>query len=205
MNDEKYVFIQDSKEKAITARSARKRRTHNGKGGSVKFPSDYLSRKELNAMNGEVKSYKLNDPMTWKEFNALPLDVQKIYISALRQKYSVSVGALADMFGVHRTNVSRMLTKLNMSFTRGRHKWDEEGFAAWCNGGKTEETEPAEEVVTDVPVEVKEVSRTAIPCSGKLEFECPADQALNTVAQILGNRVVNILISWDSAEVKDNG
>ena len=43
MTDEKYTYIQDVRDKKVTARSARSKRTHNGKGGSVKFPSDYMT------------------------------------------------------------------------------------------------------------------------------------------------------------------
>lgn len=45
MNDEKYVFITDCAEKKRTARGIHNKRTHNGKGGKVLFPSDYLTRK----------------------------------------------------------------------------------------------------------------------------------------------------------------
>lgn len=45
MKDETYSYISDVKEKGITARSARNRRTHTGKGGKVRFPSDSLSKK----------------------------------------------------------------------------------------------------------------------------------------------------------------
>ena len=89
MTDEKYSYIQDVKDKKVTARSARNKRTHNGKGGSVKFPSDYMTKKEIKAMSGEVKSYRLNKPMTWQEFKAMPHDVQYGYIKLLKSKYSV--------------------------------------------------------------------------------------------------------------------
>ena len=41
MNDEKYVFITDCADKKRTARGIHNKRTHNGKGGKVLFPSDY--------------------------------------------------------------------------------------------------------------------------------------------------------------------
>lgn len=47
MKDEEYLFVSDSRDKKITARSAGKRRTHNGKRGSVRFPSDHLTKKEF--------------------------------------------------------------------------------------------------------------------------------------------------------------
>lgn len=48
MTDEKYEFLQDCRDKKITARSARSTRTHCGKGGAVKFPSDYMSKRRFN-------------------------------------------------------------------------------------------------------------------------------------------------------------
>lgn len=45
MNDIEYEFTKDVIEKKITARSARSTRTHNGKRGAVKFPSDYKTKK----------------------------------------------------------------------------------------------------------------------------------------------------------------
>jgi hypothetical protein len=47
MTDEKYVLLTDTREKKNVARSAGKRRTHNGKGGRVRLPSDHLTKKEL--------------------------------------------------------------------------------------------------------------------------------------------------------------
>lgn len=43
MKDETYVFISDVKEKGSVARSARNARSHCGKGGRVRLPSDNLS------------------------------------------------------------------------------------------------------------------------------------------------------------------
>jgi hypothetical protein len=84
LRDEEYLFRQDVKEKSHTARSARYRKTHTGKRGVVKFPSDYMTEKEKKAMNGEVQTYKLNDPMTWEEFKAMPDDIKAVYIKALQ-------------------------------------------------------------------------------------------------------------------------
>ena len=76
MSDEKYELMQDTRDKAITARSARSTRTHCGKGGAVKFPSDNLTKKEREAMNGKCETYRMNDPMTWEQFKAMPDDLK---------------------------------------------------------------------------------------------------------------------------------
>ena len=85
--DEQYVMISDSIEKKNIARSSRCRKTHCGKGGRVKFPSDYKTKKELKAMNGDVKTYNLNKPMSWTEFKALPEDLKITYIKKLRNEF----------------------------------------------------------------------------------------------------------------------
>ena len=38
-------------------------------------------------MNGDVKSYNLNRPMTWEEFRSMPQDLQIMYIKKLRNEY----------------------------------------------------------------------------------------------------------------------
>ena len=90
MTDEKYTFITDVAEKKRTARGAFNKRTHNGKGGKVRFPSDYLSNKERNEMNGKVREYRMNSPITYSEFKKYPDDLKKNYVKRLRDMFDVS-------------------------------------------------------------------------------------------------------------------
>lgn len=50
-------------------------------------------------MNGKEHSYELSKPMQWKQFKAMPIDVQREYINKLVAEYSVGPTALAEMFG----------------------------------------------------------------------------------------------------------
>lgn len=144
MTDEKFTFIEDLREKKRTATGAHHKRTHCGKGGAVRFPSDYKTAKELRAMNGEVKSYKLNDPMSWGEFKAMPDDIKRTYITALRKKYNVSDTNIAKMMGTDQVNLSSMARKLGIKSTRkSREKWDADGWYAWVNGVPVEANEEA--------------------------------------------------------------
>lgn len=237
MTDEKFVFTQDVRDKKITARSARNKRTHNGKGGAVRFPSDSLSRKELEAMNGKVEIYRLNDPMNWKEFKALPDDLKVCYITALRERYGVPDGKIAEMFGTSFKNFSHMVCKLGCSKKKkkGSKKYfDADAWFKWLNGisepGAKEPAfeclplhlDPLEDPVpnenvsevsccpvhengterigggTDMPEpHICEAKQTATPCNGNMLFECPANQALNMMQQVLGNALVHISITWD--------
>lgn len=210
MTDEKFIYRQDVREKSITARSARHKRTHNGKGGSVRLPSDNLSRKEQIAMNGEMKSYRLNEPMSWKEFKAMPDDTKILYIKALQKKFNIPATALGTMFGVNRQTVGKMLKDLKIDHRpQGSNTWDKEAFMRWLNGIKENQVEEAvataaidcdeaKTPVCDSPV----CEEKTIPCSGCLTFDGPVEKALNTVSVLLGGANVRIRIAW---ELCDNG
>ena len=157
MKDEEYLFHRTCREQKNIARSARNKRTHNGKGGRVKFPSDYMTKKELQKMNGEVKSYRLNEPMTWEEFKAMPDDIKETYVKLLREKFDVPDMYIAEMMGVSKDKVFRLFNKLGLlrEQRKGRKKWDTEGFKAWAYGVPAMEAEPVQAVKDD--------SSTAIP------------------------------------------
>jgi hypothetical protein len=229
MTDEKYVYTQDVRDKKITARSASNKRTHNGKGGSVKLPSDFMSKKELKAMNGPVESFPMNSPMDWKKFKSMPDDLKVLYIKAIRNKYDAPDRYIADMFGIGIAMMAKEVKRLGISAGKtrcGKKKWDKEGFLAWSNGvpvtiasanpveeapeaveapvARTEETAPSEPVdVTEVEtIHVQGEKAAAIPCCGSMNFNCAADEALKAVAALLGGANVHISIAW---ELCDNG
>lgn len=170
MSDERYELMQDTREKAITARSARSTRTHCGKRGPVRFPSDSLSKKEREAMNGKCESYRLNDPMTWEEFKSMPEDLQIIYIKALRNKYKVPDRALARAMGVEPATFGAHIRKLKLGQGKGAsaagRKWldtpDADIFAAWWSGVRVKE-ETCEDSATDEIVVVNEEPEIVTP------------------------------------------
>lgn len=232
MKDETYVFISDVKEKGSIGRSARNRKTHAGKGGRVRLPSDNLSKKELLKMNGECKSYRLNDPMTKEEFQAMPTDLKIAYIKAIRSKYGIPDSHLAKAIGYQQQHFSKMMKKMGIDNGKGagKRKWDKEGFYAWWHGvdklptptieevaitqeekeaiffgeekGYVEEDLPFEEP-DPIPIEsecCKPIPVTAVPSTGSMTFTCPANQALNTLAQVLGEANVSISVMWRVVE-----
>ena len=114
MSDERYEFIQDVKEKSFTARSAHNRRGACGKGGRAIMPSDHYTKKQLESMNGEIKIYRLGEPMTWDEFNAMPDDLQREYIVRLRKQFNVPDERLADAFGIKSEEFNSYISKFRL-------------------------------------------------------------------------------------------
>ena len=146
---EQRMFEQDSKEKKRVASNARHTRTHCGKGGSVKFPSDYMTAKERRAMNGKCETYRMNAPISWEEFKTWPDEHKITYIKLLRQKYNAPDTAIAEMMGVSSYTISMCANKLGLSIGKNGRKrtWDKEGFDIWP--GKTESKPACPEVYTD--------------------------------------------------------
>lgn len=128
------MFYDECADRKRTARGAFNKRTHNGKRGGVKFPSDYLSKKEKNKMNGEIKVYKMNEPITYAEFKKYPDDLKKQYVNNLREKFDVSDTAIAEMMGINKRTLNRLLNIIDASGgRRGSRKADYEGFEKWKN------------------------------------------------------------------------
>ena len=236
MKDETYVFISDVKEKGSIGRSARHRKTHAGKGGRVRLPSDNLSKKELMKMSGDCKSYRLNEPMAWKEFKAMPDDIQITYIKLLREKFDVPDCELYKMFGTDKDTLSRYFKKLNLRVPRKnvRREWKKDEWFAWVHGvdqlptpvleeipvieenpDRTYSLKEAEAFIEDdiqfeepdhIPVDSftpVQIPVTAVPNNGSMNFTCPANRALNTLAQLLGETNVSISVMWRVVEEGD--
>lgn len=188
--DEQYIMISDSIEKKKIAHSSHNRKTHCGKGGRVKFPSDYLSKKELKAMNSDVKTYNLNRPMTWIEFRSMPQDLQIMYIKKLRNEFGVPDIVLSKAMGICKSSFSRAMSDLNLSLgksagAKGKQWLDSEKsskfYEYWnkFNNEKTVEEASVEdeaEVVDETDIsEEKSNDYTTDDTINISEMDCGAD------------------------------
>ena len=125
---------------------------HNRKGCSL--PSDNLTAAQKRRLNGPVNTYKLDEPMGWESFKAMPEDLQKQYILNLQNTYQANDKMIGKMFGKSDVTVGEYRKKLGIhsigksKMTRDKvvirnTKWD-----AFCNGvvgGKPGEPKKFEE------------------------------------------------------------
>lgn len=98
MTDEEYVFHSTNKERKRNGYGDYHKKRQGGR--YVKLPSDKITRKEWENMNGEIETYKLNKAMGWKEYKALPDDLKAEYLAFLTEEYHVGGSKIAQMFGV---------------------------------------------------------------------------------------------------------
>jgi len=111
MSDEEFIYRQDIKEKKAAGRGA-----FHKKGGSkskkCKFPSDYMTKKEKQALNGEVMSYNPNKWYSWDEFTKLPNEYQTKYVNSIMTRFNCSFSAVAEVvFGKRSTQLYTFLKR----------------------------------------------------------------------------------------------
>lgn len=145
MNDVEYMLKQDIIEKKQAGRAVR---YHNLTGkGAVRMPSDYMSKKEIESMNGDVKVYNLKQPMSREEFNSLDEDKQREYIKYLDDTYAPTNQMLSDLFGTSRGYISTLRQRLGISTLRsvggGKEilRPQKKKFYAWLHWGQQENPE----------------------------------------------------------------
>lgn len=216
MTDEEYIFRTDTAEKKRTARGSFNRRTHAGKGGRVKMPSDYMTKKERDAMNGEVQSYNLSKPMKWEQFKLLTDDIKREYITSIVSKYDPQQSAISQMLNVAPNTLCMLCKRLGITFRHsGCDKSRNDAFWAWVNGidnvaatGVNKEPLPAsgnaapvEPTVEPAKEPKKTPTGTATPTNGVLEFtDTTAQDAFNAAYALLTTTAMQrLVISWEAA------
>lgn len=133
MNDAIYAYKEDVKERKSLVSAARHRK-NGSKSKKCTLPSDNLSYYQRKKLNGEVKSYSMNRPMTWKEFQTYPDDLQETYLATLVDGFHVSMKQIGDMMVISNTRLNKMIkekgfTKIHL--TRGRRVVTKEDIESW--------------------------------------------------------------------------
>lgn len=130
LSDEEYIYRQDIKEKKAAGRGIYSKK-NGSKSKKCTLPSDYMTRKEKMAMNGEVMSYNPNSWYTWEEFKKLPMEYQIKYVNSLLLRYDCGLKAIGEiLFGITGPNLYNYFKRkgqqqyLNSTGTKGGHSHD---------------------------------------------------------------------------------
>ena len=147
-------FDYDAMQKKRIARGA----AHMKRGSKSKkctLPSDYLTAAQKRRLNGPVSTYKLDEPMNWESFKAMPEDLQKKYILNLQETYQTTDEMLGMMFGKSNVTVGKCRASLGINglgYSKFSHeekivrnaKWN--AFYNGVVGGKPGEIKEPEKV-----------------------------------------------------------
>ena len=165
MNDFDYDALQ---KKRIAAGARHMKRGSRSKRCSL--PSDHLTSAQLKRRNGPVSTYKLDEPMRWDDFKAMPVDLQKKYLTNLVETYGATNEMLGDMFYVHPTHVGAVKKALGVISNNPRHLSKEKKtirdqmWAAFCNG-----VVGGGNAVKETPKEPKKLEALPVRCPDELE------------------------------------
>lgn len=101
-------FDYDVMQKKSIARGAAHRK-RGAKSKKCTLPHDNLTKKELKALSGEVKTYNIHERLTWEQFKALPDDLAAEHIQYLVYEFGANQSAIGQALGVSHITASRYL------------------------------------------------------------------------------------------------
>ena len=136
---------------------------------------------EQKAIDRMTETYRLNEPMSWKEFKAMPDDIKRLYITILRQKFNVPDKHICRMMGQQSGGFSHEMQRLSIPSTRKCNViWDKDGFYEWVNSNRLKQEE------------------TIQSCSGTICVVGNAKAVLGAIKGILGGESMKITITWEA-------
>ena len=138
MTDEKYIYLQDIREKKSAGRGVFGKRT-GSKTRYVGLPHDHVTAAELKRRNGKVSTVKLNQPITYAELKELTPSLRFLYLDNCINRYKARRLDLVAMLGISNPGFGRMIAKLpgKLEFKGGLHKPAPE-WLAFINGEAAE-------------------------------------------------------------------
>ena len=169
--------------------AARHTKGHGGGVSACDLPSDRLSEKELEKMNGEVQTVKLRPGLSWAKFCGLSETLQAAYLEAMIE-HGACIMDLAVMFGVNMPSVSIRAETLGVAFPK---KTDHKLWTDWCMEcllkNKKEEELMAEKTYTVTTAVTKETPKSCIK-SGSLILRGTGDEVASQLKRVLAEGTI---------------
>ena len=201
MNDVEFILKEDIKEKKQAGRGYYHKK-NGSKSKKCRLPSDSLSKKEIEKMNGECKVYNLNKPMSYSNFCAMPFDLQIKYLEMLRDKFGANQTEISFMMGCN----CATLKSHKQRFLNGKPEFkrytysrlDKDAWNRFINGEEDKDTvvaEPDKKLVDACSVD-NSADATYLSCNnvvskaditnGSMNLKGKADDIFRKMTDILG-------------------
>lgn len=120
-------FDYDVMQKKRIARGAAHRK-RGAKSKKCTLPHDNLTKKELRALSGEVKTYNIHQRLAWAQFKELPDDLAAEHIAYLVDTFGVNVSYIAVALGVSDRTVALYLREHGIQVKKCRFVTTPEWF-----------------------------------------------------------------------------
>ena len=201
MNDVEFILKEDIKAKKQAGRGYYHKK-NGSKSKKCRLPSDSLSKKEIEKMNGECKVYNFSKPMSYSNFCAMPVDLRIKYLEMLRDKFGANQTEISKMMGVADTTLASHRAKFldgKPMFRSYKHsRLDVEAWNKFINGEEDNDTvvaEPDEKLVDTRSVDdpagttylpYNRVVSKADIINGSMNLKGKADDIFRKMTDILG-------------------
>ena len=137
MNDTTYTFVETVRDRKAMASGAR-HKVNGSKSKKCTLPSDNLTAAQKKKLNGAVKNYCINHPMSWSEFKSMPLDLQQEHLDYIQSRFEVGVNTISRaVFGMGDCTLAAHAKRFGLkTVTRKGFVLPkvEEALSMWANG-----------------------------------------------------------------------
>lgn len=189
MNDTTYTFVETVRDRKSVASSAR-RKVNGSKSKKCTLPSDNLTAAQKKKLNGAVKNYCVNHPMSWSEFKSMPLDLQQEHLDYIQSRFEVGVNTISRaVFGMGDGTLAAHARRFGLK-TEPRKGLAppkaEEALSMWANGedDRWPEVEDALCTTEGDPEPTPEGDPEPTPDSDKTNESTPPTFALNVLREL---------------------
>lgn len=196
-------FDYDVMQKKSIARGAAHRK-RGAKSKKCTLPHENLTKKELRALSGEVKTYNIHERLTWAQFKALDDEVAAEHIAYLVDTFGANIKYIAIALGVSDITVSKYLKEHGIKVKKSVFRPTSEWLAFMSGGpriltaaiGETEEV-VVEEPAVDLP---KKAPASVQFLRGSLVLSGPKGLVLQRLFEVLPDTVaVNVEFTAEEA------
>lgn len=111
MTDAAYCLRETEKERKTLARMSRYKK-NGSRTNYVRLPQTYMTKKELEKMNGEIATMSLGAKYSKEEFLKFSDDLKKLYIENLCKQYEARQGDIGKFLGFSQPTFNRLSAKL---------------------------------------------------------------------------------------------
>lgn len=151
-------FYDDVKERN-SMKSGAFHRVNGSKSKKCTLPSDNLTPAQKRKLNGPVREWRVMEPMSWKDFKQMPLDLQQEHLHYIQNRFRIGPSQISALvFGMSDSAVYFYAQKKGLHYVtyKGTHLSEEtkKAVSDWVNWvSEPAAEEPTEAVVVDAPVE----------------------------------------------------
>ena len=203
-------FDYDVMQKKSIARGAAHRK-RGAKSKKCTLPHDNLTKKELRALSGEVKTYNIHQRLTWAQFKELPDDLAAEHIKYLVDTFGANQSAIAEALGVCTITARRYIQEHGIQVKKrvfvSTPEWETFMYGATLmslmsgDDIKAEEPVVEEPAVAETAVDLPKKAPTSVAfLRGSLVLSGPKGLVLQRLFEVLPDNVtVNVEFTAEEA------